>query len=60
MIEITNSSLILTDEKNNALCISANNYLLFDNSIAKKTTGAIKINYCPMCGRNLSDVSEKE
>ena len=43
----------IIDGKGNLVIFGAGNNMMFDNSDGKKIAGAVKINYCPMCGRKL-------
>ena len=43
----------IIDGKGNLVLFGAENNMIFDNSDGKEVAGAVKINYCPMCGRKL-------
>lgn len=43
----------IIDGKGNLVIFGAENNMIFDNSDGKETAGAVKINYCPICGRKL-------
>ena len=43
----------IIDGKGNLVLLGAENNMIFDNSDGKEVAGAVKINFCPMCGRKL-------
>ena len=43
----------IIDGKGNLVLFGAENNMIFDNSDGKEVAGAVKINFCPMCGRKL-------
>jgi hypothetical protein len=43
----------IIDGKGNLVFFGAENNMMFDNSDGKEIAGAVKINFCPMCGRKL-------
>lgn len=43
----------IIDGKGNLVLFGAENNMIFDNSDGKEVAGAVKINYCPICGRKL-------
>ncbi len=43
----------IIDGKENLVFFGAKNNMMFDNSDGKEIAGAVKINFCPMCGRKL-------
>lgn len=45
----------IIDGKGNLFLFGAENNLMFDNSDGKEIAGAVKINYCPICGRKLAE-----
>ena len=50
----------IIDGKGNLVIFGAENNMIFDNSDGKEVAGAVKINYCPMCGRELSEVNNND
>ena len=43
----------IIDGKGNLVLFGAENNMIFDNSDGKEVAGAVKINFCPICGRKL-------
>ena len=43
----------IIDGKGNLVLFGDENNMIFDNSDGKEVAGAVKINYCPICGRKL-------
>jgi hypothetical protein len=43
----------IIDCKGNLVIFGAENNMIFDNSDGKEVAGAVKINFCPICGRKL-------
>nr|DAV47900.1 MAG TPA: Rad50 zinc hook motif [Caudoviricetes sp.] len=43
----------IIDGKGNLVLFGAENNMIFDNSDGKEVVGAVKINFCPICGRKL-------
>ena len=56
MCEFCDGKKKIIDGKGNLVLFGAGNNMIFDNSDGKEVAGAVKINYCPMCGRELSEV----
>lgn len=53
----------LVGKEENGILIDVENdehYLVFDNSSGEYTKGAVKIAFCPLCGRKLSEETENE
>lgn len=53
MCEFCNGKKKIIDCKGNLALFGAENNMIFDNSDGKEVAGAVKINFCPMCGRKL-------
>lgn len=53
MCEFCRNKKKIIDGKGNSVLFGAGNNMMFDNSDGKKIAGVVKINYCPICGRNL-------
>nr|DAT74285.1 MAG TPA: Rad50 zinc hook motif [Caudoviricetes sp.] len=53
MCEFCSYKKKIIDGKGNLVLFGAENNMIFDNSDGKEVAGAVKINYCPICGRKL-------